>query len=81
MYGGAPLEKSCGDWVSKLGSLRTFIGSTEGGLWATLNPADPEDWEYIHFHPAFGAKFEKTVDNLHELIIERNPQTGSTYVG
>ncbi|KAL1980701.1 hypothetical protein VTN96DRAFT_3618 [Rasamsonia emersonii] len=60
LYGGAPLERSCGEWlVNNMGSrLRSLIGSTEGTMWPTLVPVDPvTDWQYTHFHPASGATF------------------------
>ena len=35
-FGGAPLAKSVGDWLAKVGNLRPIIGSTEGGVWVTV---------------------------------------------
>lgn len=60
LYGGAPLERRCGEWlVANLGNrLRSLIGSTEGTMWPTQVPVDPiADWQYTHFHPASGATF------------------------
>ncbi|KAL1967402.1 hypothetical protein VTN77DRAFT_3187 [Rasamsonia byssochlamydoides] len=84
LYGGAPLERTCGEWLAtNLGSLRNLIGSTEGGMWPTLVPADPvADWDYIHFHPAGGATFvpvKASVSSIRHDTQEQHQQQQELY--
>ncbi|OJD38957.1 acetyl-synthetase-like protein [Diplodia corticola] len=70
IFGGAPLSPAAGRALAPLRSLRTCIGSTEGGYWPTLRPdgdGDGDDqtaaqtdlWDHIAPHPRMGAAFER----------------------
>jgi thioester reductase-like protein len=50
------------------------LGSTECGLFPTLKPDDPLDWNYIHLSPVLGQEYRHVSDNLYEQVIVRKPQ-------
>ncbi|RDW59031.1 hypothetical protein BP5796_11955 [Coleophoma crateriformis] len=72
-YVGAALDKTTGDNLCEFTTVCPFLGSTEAGAAASLNPVDARKWNSFDFVPEHGPRFEKVTDDLYELHFDRNP--------
>ena len=70
-YCGAPLGTNNGNKLSSHVQLAPSIGTTEAGGYLTKLSPTSDHWDYVSFHPAMGATFEKQLDNMHELVLNR----------
>ena len=71
--GSAPLATAVGELIARDVHIQTEYGSTE----MTFSPyyeSDPEDWEYLSFHPYSGVEFVHRENNLFELLIVRKEE-------
>ncbi|PQE16628.1 NRPS-like enzyme protein [Rutstroemia sp. NJR-2017a BBW] len=79
IYIGGDLPQDLGDRVAAKVYLRCLWGATETGIVPQLLPSKllPSGassrnlWRYIQFHPCVGAVFEKTTDEIYELVVRR----------
>ncbi|KAH7084377.1 hypothetical protein FB567DRAFT_629884 [Paraphoma chrysanthemicola] len=71
--GGGPVSKEAGDRVWKHTKLRISIGTSESGNLPCVE-TDPEDWNYLHFHPYTGFELQDQGGGLYELVAVRQPQ-------
>jgi len=72
-YVGAPLGIRSGELLTPHVRVVPSIGSTEcGGYFMELHD-NSSDWDYVGFQPSFGASFEPRLDNMHELVFQREP--------
>lgn len=74
-YGGGPLDRACGDKVSRVTRLLCGYGSTEMMTVFTLLPCRAEDWEYLEWHPEAGVVMEEVTDTTSEMIIKRKSKS------
>ncbi|KAK3179111.1 hypothetical protein OEA41_001250 [Lepraria neglecta] len=73
-YCGAPLGISTGAQLIPYVRVSPSIGSTEAGGYFVELRESAKDWEYISFQPFAGARFERRLDNLYELVFVRRPE-------
>ncbi|KAJ7131571.1 hypothetical protein C8R43DRAFT_1207614 [Mycena crocata] len=87
LYGGGPLNKDIGDYLTAQGvSIFIFYGSSEGGLMSTVLPAQTGyDWNYFRFPGFVTAEMVPQCDNVFELVMVVNhfgtPAVLNTQVG
>jgi acyl-coenzyme A synthetase/AMP-(fatty) acid ligase len=72
-FGGAPLAPEVGDRISKVTKLITIIGSSEGGIYPTLQPLTSEDWKYYEWNPESGIDLQPIGGDMYELVISKLP--------
>ena len=72
-YAGGPLSSDTGNKLSQVTDVCQFYGSTETGLAQTLVPLR-EDWEYLEWHPSYGADMQPSDDGSYELVLHREPK-------
>jgi thioester reductase-like protein len=77
VYGAAPLPRAAGEILVHQYHVRLFnvLGTTETGYLAGLRPEDPEDWEYLEYHPVAGVEMRPREEGLFEAVVARNPET------
>lgn len=68
-FAGGPLATSTGNLLNTVTNVQQFYGSTECLFTETLI-VDPEDWEYLEFHPLYATEFQGDVDGSYELVID-----------
>ncbi|KAL6718052.1 hypothetical protein ACLMJK_004137 [Lecanora helva] len=73
-YIGSPLGKVTGQKLIPYVKVTPAIGSIESGSYFIELNSQPEDWDYVSFHPKAGAEFEQRLGNLHELVFVRQPE-------
>ena len=75
IYAGGEVSRRGGDEVSRKIPLIKFYGNTEGASIALVRSSrfQPEDWEYLSFHPASGTEFRQHTEGVYELFIVRQP--------
>lgn len=76
IYGGGDLPEAIGASLTKKLRLMSVYGASEIGLPAAIRISGKfpsEDWQYVHFHPDIGAKFEHINEHLYELRFVRHP--------
>ncbi|KAF9012818.1 acetyl-CoA synthetase-like protein [Hymenopellis radicata] len=76
MYGGGPLNKEVGDYLTSKGvRICTLYGSSEGGIMNPMLP-DPKqvgcDWEYFKFIGCISPRMEPYGNGLFELVMLEN---------
>jgi thioester reductase-like protein len=79
IYIGGDLPQDLGDRVAAKVYLRCLWGATETGIVPQLLPSKllPSEassqnlWRYVQFHPCVGAVFDKTTDEIYELVVRR----------
>lgn len=71
--GGAPLAPEIGDRISKVTKLVTMIGSSECGLFPTMQPLTSEDWKYYEWNPHSGINLQPIGGDMYELVISKLP--------
>ena len=72
-YGGGPVSQEAGDRIWKHTKLRLSIGVSEAGNLPCVE-TDPEDWNYLHFHPNNGFELQDRGAGLYELVAVRKPE-------
>ncbi|KAJ7448015.1 hypothetical protein FB451DRAFT_1289566 [Mycena latifolia] len=74
LYGGGPLNKAAGDYMTSQGvSIFILYGCSEGGIMSPLLPADVgSDWEYFKFPDLVTPEMVPYGDNTFELIMVDN---------
>lgn len=75
-YGGGSVSQEAGDVLMNKVKLFNANGSTELGIYPTLEAEEiwcPHDWKYILPHPAAGLEFRHQSDNTYEAFVRRNP--------
>ncbi|KAL9105912.1 MAG: hypothetical protein Q9227_008971 [Pyrenula ochraceoflavens] len=70
-YAGGPLAFEAGATISKVCRVDNAIGSTEALLYPNL-VAEPDTWNYFHFHKQSGFELQPANDGLFELVSKRN---------
>ncbi|KAJ7930505.1 hypothetical protein B0H13DRAFT_2532734 [Mycena leptocephala] len=86
-YGGGPLNKEAGDYMTSLGvSIFVLYGSAEGGVMSTILPAEVgSDWEYFTFPELVTPKMIPHENDTFELVLVSNvfctPAVLNTQVG
>ena len=70
LYAGGPLLSNTGNRLSQVTNVCQFYGSTEAGGAQTL-VTEREDWEYLEWHPGFGADMQPSEDDAFELVLHR----------
>ncbi|KAH8657579.1 putative linear gramicidin synthase subunit D [Tricladium varicosporioides] len=76
VYGGGDLPEAIGASLIEKLRLMSVYGATEFGLPAAIRTSGKypsQDWQYVHFHPEIGVKFEHVSENLYELQFIRHP--------
>ncbi|KAL8711957.1 MAG: hypothetical protein Q9220_003653 [cf. Caloplaca sp. 1 TL-2023] len=73
MYAGGPLTSTTGTALSKVTDVCNFYGSTEAGPIQALVPTR-EDWDYLEWHPLYGADMQPAADDAYELVLHRDPK-------
>lgn len=74
VFGGAPIEKSAGEILSKTINIMNFMGGTEVAFYPVLQ-VEPEDWNYFKFHPFFGHEMEPCGEGIYEQVIHQTTQS------
>ena len=72
LYAGGPLSSDTGNKLSLVTDVCQFYGSTETGPSQTLVPRR-EDWDYLEWHPNFGADMQPSDDESYELVLHSAP--------
>ncbi|KAF8216298.1 hypothetical protein K438DRAFT_1796975 [Mycena galopus ATCC 62051] len=74
LYGGGPLNKQAGDFMTSQGvSIFILYGSSEGGVMSPILPAEVGyDWEYFTFPDLIVPEMVPYGDNTFELIMVSN---------
>ncbi|KAJ5533542.1 NRPS-like enzyme [Penicillium frequentans] len=72
--GGAPLAQATGEKLSSSLRVQTLIGSSETAYTPGLLCADPADWSYHEWNPAFELRMEAIGEGLWELVLPRPKQ-------
>ncbi|KAK0196977.1 hypothetical protein F5146DRAFT_1153799, partial [Armillaria mellea] len=75
LYGGGPLNKETGDYMTSKGiSIFNLYGSTEGGPTCPVLPAQVGyDWDYFQFPGFVKTEMVSNGNNLYELVMVSNP--------
>lgn len=75
-YAGAPLSKASAKLLTPYVSVLPAIGSTDAGgyFYEVVNKNSPDDYDYVTFQPHAGAVLEPRVDDMYELVFEKNPE-------
>ncbi|KAJ6464064.1 hypothetical protein C8R45DRAFT_1025143 [Mycena sanguinolenta] len=87
LYGGGPLNKDVGDYMTSQGvSIFILYGSTEGGIMSPILPGEVGyDWEYFSFPELVTAEMVSYGNNTFELVMVTNkfcrPAVLNTQVG
>ena len=71
LYAGGPLSTGTGSKLSQVTEVCQFYGSTEAGAAQTLIPGK-EDWEYLEWHPNYGADMQPSEDDAFELVLHKD---------
>ncbi|PBK78299.1 acetyl-CoA synthetase-like protein [Armillaria solidipes] len=72
LYGGGPLNKETGDYMTSKGiSIFNLYGSTEGGPTCPVLPG--YDWDYFQFPGFVKTEMVPNGNNLYELVMMSNP--------
>ncbi|KAJ9646719.1 hypothetical protein H2204_000411 [Knufia peltigerae] len=70
--GGAPLSPIVAHRVAKLTRLCTAYGTSEICLAACMIPEDPQDYQYLEFHPSYGLSMDPVgEEDLYEAVVYR----------
>ncbi|KAJ7087037.1 hypothetical protein C8R43DRAFT_939403, partial [Mycena crocata] len=74
LYGGGPLNKAAGDYMTSEGvSIFILYGSSEGGIMSPILPAEVGyDWEYFKFPELVTPEMVPYGNNSFELIMVSN---------
>ncbi|KAJ7233038.1 hypothetical protein C8J57DRAFT_1090832 [Mycena rebaudengoi] len=74
LYGGGPLNKDAGDYLTSQGvSIFILYGSSEGGIMSPILPAHVGyDWNYFQFPELVTAEMVPHGDNTFELVMVSN---------
>ncbi|KAJ7769931.1 hypothetical protein B0H16DRAFT_1516867 [Mycena metata] len=74
LYGGGPLNKNAGDYMTSQGvSIFILYGSSEGGIMSPLLPREVGyDWEYFEFPNLVAAEMIPCGNNTFELVMVAN---------
>lgn len=67
------MSSDTGNRLSQVTDVYQFYGSTEMGPAQTLVPRH-EDWEYLEWHPSYGADMQPSDDEAYELVLHRDPK-------
>ncbi|KAJ7083262.1 hypothetical protein C8R44DRAFT_822628 [Mycena epipterygia] len=87
LYGGGPLNKAAGDYMTSQGvSVFILYGSSEGGIMSPVLPAEVGyDWEYFKFPELVTPEMVPHGNNTFELVMVSNvfcrPSVLNTQVG
>ncbi|EPS94433.1 hypothetical protein FOMPIDRAFT_1038850 [Fomitopsis schrenkii] len=75
LYGGGPLDKDTGDYLTTQGAqLFILYGTTEAGIISPILPAEAgQDWDYFKFSKQFTPHMVPYGDNTFELVMRANP--------
>lgn len=76
VYAEGALPEQMGDELSASTEIVSIYGSSEVGEMPQMIPAQEwrrSAWRYLQFHNCFGAEFRHHSENLHELVLKRNP--------
>ncbi|KAK0483762.1 hypothetical protein IW261DRAFT_1332931 [Armillaria novae-zelandiae] len=75
LYGGGPLNKETGDYMTSKGTcIFNLYGSTEGGPTCPVLPAQAGyDWDYLQFPGFVKTEMVPNGNNLYELVMVSNP--------
>ena len=76
-YVGGPCPQHIGSILASYTTLVSFYGSSEVNILPTVI-ADPEDWQYIKFHPILAHEFRHTVLDLYELVLLPDDKLGAS---
>lgn len=71
LYAGGPLSTDTGSKLSQVTDVCQFYGSTEAGPAQSLIPRK-EDWEYLEWHPNYGADMQPSEDDAFELVLHKD---------
>lgn len=74
-YAGAPLSAKSAELLIPYVQIVPCIGSTEAGRYLTVIHNRADAWDYISFEGIAGAVFESRLNNLHELVFVRDPNS------
>ena len=72
IYAGGPLSSETGNKLSLVTDVCQFYGSTEAGPSQALVPRR-EDWDWIEWHPGYGADMQPSEDESYELVLHGAP--------
>ncbi|KAG7447913.1 acetyl-CoA synthetase-like protein [Guyanagaster necrorhizus] len=74
LYGGGPLNKEAGDYMTSKGvSVFISYGSTEGGIMSLVLPAQVDyDWDYFQFPGLVKPEMVPNGNNSYELVMMSN---------
>ncbi|KAF9553775.1 acetyl-CoA synthetase-like protein [Agrocybe pediades] len=74
LYGGGPLDKAVGDYLTSKGvPIFNMYGFTEGGMMSVSLPAQAEqDWEYFKFAANISAEMVPQADGTFEFVMVNN---------
>ncbi|KAJ6583069.1 hypothetical protein DFH09DRAFT_978909 [Mycena vulgaris] len=74
LYGGGPLNKAAGDYMTSQGvSIFILYGSSEGGIMSPILPAEVGyDWEYFKFPDLVTPEMVPHGNNTFELVMVSN---------
>ncbi|KAF8200278.1 hypothetical protein BJ912DRAFT_1020035 [Pholiota molesta] len=75
LFGGAPLNKAAGDYMTSQGvSIFILYGSTEGGIMSPVLPTlVGYDWNYFRFPDLVKAEMVPHGENTFEFVMVSNP--------
>ncbi|KAH9841046.1 uncharacterized protein C8Q71DRAFT_890574 [Rhodofomes roseus] len=74
LFGGGPLNKEAGDFMTSQGvSILILYGSTEGGIMSPILPSQVGyDWDYFKFPGLVTPHMEPYGDNTYEFVMLEN---------
>ncbi|KAH9841056.1 uncharacterized protein C8Q71DRAFT_436612 [Rhodofomes roseus] len=87
LFGGGPLNKEAGDFMTSQGvSIFILYGSTEGGIMSPILPSQVGyDWDYFKFPGLVTPHMEPYGDNTYEFVMLENeycrPSVINTKIG
>ncbi|KAF4618234.1 hypothetical protein D9613_011556 [Agrocybe pediades] len=75
LYGGGPLNKTVGDYMTSKGvPIFVLYGCTEGGIMSVIIPAAAnKDWEYFRFSANIKTEMVPQGDGTYEFVMVNNP--------
>lgn len=78
-FTGGSVPKASGDVVAQRIPIWQVLGSSECGslplLHADTEYKNTEEWRYIRLNPLLKSEMRHRMDDLHELVMIRNPET------
>lgn len=78
-YSGGNVASTIGDKIAQRMKFYSIMGTTECGLFPTLNPAetwpkgDWEDWNYFRFNPGAMIELQQLSGDEYEAVVVRHP--------